>query len=407
MDLSIRMLNLSRPIVFLVAIVYYLVKTEGSLPRMAVLTVSAAFFMASSAVLVGWIPAPRYWINRLIWSELTLACALNLFGSLYYTSGPMPITFYPILITILFQLERRLWPAAVGSLVAGWFLTSLPCWLTHGGIRGFLEFGIYGVMMLFAGSIGSLIRNLDEEKARSEALLRQINDSRGALERAHRQLQDSAAQQGQLAVLEERQRLARDIHDGVAHALTALVVQIQAGRRLLETSPEKARQSLARCEEAAREALQETRWAVRALHPSGLEAQTETEALARLGRDFGIATGIGVEVTADLSARQLQPDPARLEQLYRIFQEALTNAHRHGQAKQVKGFLTVRGEPGHEALHLLITNDGLPPGSLDPGLGLKSMVERARSLGGSVRFEPRPVGLAIEVAVPVRREALS
>lgn len=204
-------------------------------------------------------------------------------------------------------------------------------------------------------------------------------------------------------MLEERQRIAREIHDSVAHALTALVVQAQVGRRLIGRDPEQAAAAVARCKDMARAALQETRQAVRALHPAGLEQLSEVDALQRLGRDFGIATGMAGTVTADDGAGALPPDPIRLEQLYRICQEALTNAHRHGQAGSVDVALTVAGD----MLHLTIRNDGHPPAALEPGVGLQSMAERARSLGGRIAYEPGPAGMTVRVAVPLSRGVTS
>lgn len=403
MYLSERLLSLSRPVVSVVVLALYIVNAGQNRFLLALYSVSAAFFVVSSAIIVGWIPAPRRWRTALLWLELGLATYLNGVASTDINGGPMPTLYIPIAVTIPLILDRRLWAPIAVSLAAGWLLSSLFGGWNPFEFWSYFGFIIYGSFLLFSGSVGLLVRNLRDEKERSEALLRQVKDSQAALERAHRQLQESAVRQQEMAVLEERQRLAREIHDGVAHCLTALVVQTQAGRRLLERSPEQAAVTIARCEELAREALQETRLAVRALHPSGLEQQTEVEALQRLGRDFGIATGVSVEVTADVAARSLPPDPVRLGHLYRIFQEALTNASRHGQAKHVNASLTV----SDGRLNLSIHNDGRPPENLEPGVGLKSMLERVRSLGGTVTFEPDESGLLVHVSVPINGEAVS
>lgn len=223
-------------------------------------------------------------------------------------------------------------------------LPSTLNWWRTGDLDALATQGLNAVAMLFFAGAGLLIRTLRDETARSAALLQQVQASQAALEEAHRQLQESAARRQEMAVLEERQRIAREIHDSVAHALTALVVQAQVCRRLIVPDPEQAAAAAARCEEMARAALQETRQAVRALHPSGLDKQTDLEALQRLGRDYGIATGMAVTVTVDAAAAALAPDPIRLEQLYRIFQETLTNAQRHGQAGTVEAALTVAGD---------------------------------------------------------------
>lgn len=394
-------LSLSRPITCLVVLSFYV--TSAPTPaHLALFVVGSAFFLASSAILVDWIPVPEIWTRRVLWAELALAALLTYVGGQYVPGGPMQILFMPILISFGISLPSSLSKRALLIAAGVWALSSLPGWLQPDSYA-FIQFGLFGGMMMFGAATGRLIRSLGEEKLRSEELLQQVNQSRAALERTHRQLQETAASQQAMAVVEERQRLAREIHDSVAHGLTSLVVQTQVARRLLERSPEQAADVLARCEAMARDALQETRRAVRALHPSGLEQQHDADALERLGRDFGIATGIAVIVTADQAARALPPDPHRLEQLYRIFQEALTNAHRHGQAGIVTAALSVDGEQ----LCLRISNNGTPPSRLDPGVGLKSMEERAHLLGGSARFTPDVMGLTIDVRVPIRQQEVS
>ena len=391
-------LSVSRPVTCLVVLIFYvtIAPTPGQL---AFYVVSAAFFLASSAILVDWIPAPDIWKRRVLWAELILAGLLTYVGGALAYSGPMQILYMPIMISMGLSHPSGTSRPAMVATAAIWALSSLPSWLQPGAYP-FLQIGIYGGLLMFSASTGRLIRSLGEEKVRSEELLRRVNQSQTALERTHRQLQATAASQQAMAVVEERQRLAREIHDSVAHQLTALIVQTQVARRLVQRAPDQASEVITRCEAIAREALQETRRAVRALHPSGLEQQHDADALERLGRDFGIATGISITVTADEASRALAPDPQRLEQLYRIFQEALTNAHRHGQATDVTAALSLEGDH----LHLCIRNNGTPPARMEPGVGLKSMEERVHGLGGSILFSPGVVGLSIHVRVPVRQE---
>lgn len=395
-------LSLIRPFFFLLLLSFYMLGTDST-PLLALYAVSAGFFVTSSAVLVEWIPAPRSWIITTLYLEISWGAILSLLVAIHQPNGPMPALFSPILVALFFHLDRRWLKPTLAATAALWLLSFLP----GAGERPLFEtlftIGLYGAFNLFSAAMGSLMRDLRDEKERSEELLARVRESRAALERAHRQLTESAARQQEMAVLEERQRLAREIHDSVAHSLTALVVQLQAARRLLDRSPEQSAAGLRQCEETARHALLETRQAVRALHPDGLSQLTELEALRRLGRDFGAATGMIITVDADEAARSVQPDPNRLEQLYRIFQEALTNAHRHGRARQVSGHLACSGD----TLELTISNDGEPPASLEPGVGLRSMAERAASLGGQILHETSAAGLTIRVTVPTRREAIS
>lgn len=401
MKQGMQILALSRPVTMILVVVLYVIWAEFRIPELAVLTISAAFFLVSNAVLLKRLAVPRAWVRRVWWLELAWITGLTLISHRWVPHGPMQILFYPAMVTLFSALERREWRQGAVIISAAWVAAAVPGWVTWTGGNSLASAALYGTLLLFSGSSGYVIQALTEERERTAALLKQVADSQSALERAHRQLQQSLASQQEMAVLHERQRLAREIHDGVAHALTALVVQVQAGRRLLERSPEESVATLRRCEEMAREALQETRRAVRALHPGGLEQASCLTALERLGRDFGLATGIEVVVTADEAAGALPPDPQRVEQLYRIFQEALTNAHRHGHAHRVRADLRITAG----RLTLSISNDGLSPSSLEPGLGLKSMQERMHTLGGDLVVTPGVVGLTVLATVPLEQEA--
>lgn len=396
-----RALSLTRPVTYVTILAICMMQIGQDFPKMALLAVALGFFIASSSITLGWIPAPRRWMVGIWWAELTMAVLVNAVVGTKLTGGAVTILFYPIAVTLAMLLERRHWRIATIALWGGWALTSVPLWLTVTHAELALTIVIYGSLLAFTTSAGRLIRNLQDEKDRSEQLVKELDASRAALERAHRQLQDRLAQEQEMAVIKERQRLAREIHDSVAHGLTALIVQVQAGRKLLDVDQERARGVIEHCEEMARDALQETRRAVRALHPGGLEQQSDVEALRRLARDYGLATGMNVVVNADPTSLHMPPDPGRLEQVYRIAQEALTNAHRHGEASHVSIDLTVsRG-----ALHVRITNDGRIPANLDPGVGMKSMRERAESVGGSFSVECCSPVLTVALTIPLRQEA--
>lgn len=399
MKRSRNLLSFSRPLTYVAILALYITEPLVTLPGKALYLLGAALFIAGEGALSGRIAVSPRLKRIVIWLEIALVTLLTAYTSLAYQSMEIKVLYMPLMVTVPLQFERREWRTAFGAVTLSWILTTITDALGTGTFNTVL-ITLYGAVLAFFAGVGLLIRYLQEEQARSRQLLAEVEESRALLEQANRQLQESQARQQQMAVLEERQRLAREIHDSVAHGLTALVVQLQAGRRLIDRDLAQATMTVGRCEEMAREALQETRRAVRALHPAGLEQQTDVEALRRLARDYALATGMQVEVTASDSALTLPPDPARLEQLYRIFQEALTNAQRHGQASSASAELAY--EEG--LLRLTIKNDGLPPTSLGPGVGLRSMAERARAIGGEIAFEPGSPGLTIQVTVPVRQE---
>jgi signal transduction histidine kinase len=205
------------------------------------------------------------------------------------------------------------------------------------------------------------------------------------LEEAHRQLQAESLQAAALAAAEERNRIAREIHDVLAHSLTVIVVQAQAIQRLVRTDPEAAERQADTVATLAREGLQEARRSVAALRSQPAEVDG-LSTLRRLVEEFGRQTGTATTFTVRGNERPLSPNAWTT--LYRVTQEGLTNARRHGQARSVAVELAFG-----DAVRLTLDDDGASPTApVVPGNGLTGMRERAERLGGQIRFGPRPGG---------------
>jgi signal transduction histidine kinase/CHASE3 domain sensor protein len=187
----------------------------------------------------------------------------------------------------------------------------------------------------------------------------------------------------QLGIIEERNRLAREIHDTIAQGLTGIVLQLEATNALLETRPERAQQRLVKATELARNTLVEARRSVWNLRPKPLEERDLFDAVQaeaqRLAED-----GIAVRCLQEGEAQPLAPEAEN--GLYRIAQEALQNIRKHARARGVE--VTLTWTP--ERLTLAIHDDGrgfdtahLSQRRTDGGgFGLLSMRERARLVGG-------------------------
>jgi signal transduction histidine kinase len=230
-------------------------------------------------------------------------------------------------------------------------------------------------------TVFSAVHNLYRaQTARAEALLAQLTHANAALDAARRREQE-------LAVAEERLRIARDIHDGLGHHLTALTVQLQAAERLVERDPARAAAAIATSREVAQAALGEVRQSVAAMRRDPLAGRPLTDALAALADEFGRRTGMNVRFTHSGEAAGL--GPATAQTLYRTAQEGLTNALKHGAARNAAIVLTVE----QELVTLTVRDDGA--GAAAPageGFGLAGLRERAAQLGGSFSAGPAPDG---------------
>ena len=215
------------------------------------------------------------------------------------------------------------------------------------------------------------------------------------------QLTRLAEQGQQSAVLAERNRIAREIHDTLAQGLAGIVVQLQAAEDAHITNPEDRQSHIARARELARENLAEARRSVWALRPHALDGSDLCGAFTRLAEQM--VSPAGVETTCQVrgTPRALPPEVER--NLLRIGQEAFTNTVKHAGARAVRIELTF--ETGR--VRLRVRDDGrgfdpaAPAGESGRGaFGLIGMRERAQDMGGRLTVTSQP-GRGTEVAVVV------
>lgn len=233
------------------------------------------------------------------------------------------------------------------------------------------------------------------DRAYASALARLTLQARSAELEHEREL--TAAQ----AVALDRVRIARELHDVVAHHVSAMGVQAGAARAVLDRDPAAARDSLHSVEQEAREALAELRHLLETLRtPDAVSPGDSTIRLDAIGDLVTHASDNGLPVDF-----QVVGDPAPTPELvqvnlYRIAQEALTNARRHAGPDATA---TVRLRYEGDQIELEIANEGRVLSAVRPGLGLVGMRERAAAVGGTLTAGPRPRGgYLVRVRVPAR-----
>jgi signal transduction histidine kinase len=199
------------------------------------------------------------------------------------------------------------------------------------------------------------------------------------------------------AALEERQKLARELHDSVSQALYGIALGARTARTLLDRDPARVAEPLDYVMSLAEAGLTEMRALIFELRPDALES----EGLVRLLEQQAAAlrTRHGLLVETELGPEPTVALPVK-EMLYRIAQEALHNTVKHARASRVELCLTQRPD----GIELLIADDGVgfdPSGSFPGHLGLRSMRERAARHGASIEIESPPgTGVRTRVVVP-------
>jgi signal transduction histidine kinase len=322
-----------------------------------------ALYIASAVGGMSLIARRRYPVG-----VLAVALAATLWAEAVSSNG----VWLALVVAFFNAVLARRRAAAVASLVIGYAVSVWPPWLIgrHGHASAAFALGL-AVFLACLLSAAELIR---------------VRSQRAAA------LQSSREEELRRRASEERMRMARDLHDVVAHNISVINVQANTALHLMDRQPERARSALTIINDVSRNALVELRSALGVLREADESApRSPSPGLSRLGDLADSATAAGLAVHIE-DAERPAPLPADVDlAAYRIIQEALTNSARHSGGTKA----TVRVGYGDGALVVEVDDDGIPrpPGrGSGPGHGIAGMTERAKALGGTLQAGPRPEG---------------
>ena len=211
-----------------------------------------------------------------------------------------------------------------------------------------------------------------------------------------RRLHAAQSQLAERARTDERHRIARELHDLVGHSLTVALLHLGSARLALDDDLDAARAALSEAENAARDSLEDVRAAVGLMRSGGLAAAAPAPGIAGIPDLVDSYRNAGADIHLDL--RPIPPGIAASRSLtaYRIVQESLTNAVRHGDGGPINVCLDAAG--GRTTI--TVRNRGVPRGRLSSGTGIAAMHERVAALGGTLKAEPAPGGWLVEAVIP-------
>jgi len=262
---------------------------------------------------------------------------------------------------------------------------------THGVRDGLALLLLYGAGYVFVAAYAYITDQAETTRAESQRLLVE-------LQAAHRQLQEYAAQAEELAAADERNRLARELHDSLTQTLYSLTLQAEAAsRELAAGATHQANQQLQTIRRTAQQALGEMRALLFELRPPDLEAEGLVAALQERLEAVEARSGLVAEFIVE--GEETFPQDVETE-LYRIAQEALNNVLKHAQAHAI----TLSLHQANGTIVLEVADDGQGFGMTSQprsGMGLRSMEERAAHLGGTLTVRSAPgAGTRVRVEVP-------
>jgi signal transduction histidine kinase len=315
----------------------------------------------------------------------------------------------PLFLALILSSAALVWLQPNGPGILGVFVAVATAAMRGSARIGVIGAGVALVAVVVAGTtlthrtfIGTALNALGVAAFYLLALLaRRLREGQDQAERLLVELEGSRAAEARAAALSERQHLAREMHDVLAHSLSGLVLQLEGARLMATRERERIDPELAgaieRAHHLARAGLEESRRAIGMLRGDDLPGPERLDALAEeFERDC--RTPCGVEVEGD--ERGLGSE-ARLA-VYRVAQEALTNIRKHASPARVE--LRLRYETGGVRL---VVEDFAAPGAAPPGsgsdgggYGLTGMRERAELLGGTLAAGPTGRGFRVELWVP-------
>ncbi|GAA4975977.1 hypothetical protein GCM10025331_83450 [Actinoplanes utahensis] len=337
-----------------------------------------------TAIALAW-PALRWRRGAGRWPVTAVFLVLSVLAAMVDGTGVSLFLMLIALAIITLVFGPRAGAATTAGLTAVQFAAQLLLVHRPPGAAAYEAFAIalYGVFVM------TLATAVNEARAARD----HADRLRSELAEAHQELQRYADRVHDLAVAEERVRMARDLHDSIGHHLTVIKVGLENADRWHDRDPAAAREDVRQARSLTGEALREIRRVVRALRPAQLDGRRGSEALRELARTFD-GTGLEVDVTVDGAERPLA-EP-RENALFRALQESLTNALRHSGGSRV----TVRLRFAPDAVRLSVTDDGNGAGGAPPGFGLTSLAGRVRAAGGALRTGDTGSGFRVCVDLP-------
>lgn len=324
-----------------------------------------------------------------------------------FTDGQLISMLYIIILSEFYLGQERIG----GSIGMG--AASLVIFLVARGVSAAVSGGFVNIAGLITGAFNDLLlmvlhflvfnfaiqiyrknkelaatlNSLSESNAKLKGAYEELGESNEKLRVAYGHLQE-------VTVLEERQRIAKDIHDTAGHSITTIVMQTEAAKLAMDTDPAEAKRMIAAANLQAKNALEELRESVHLLS-GGTEGVTLRDALLAIIHES--TDGTGIVIRSDIDDVELCDAKRRF--LRNTLKEGISNGLRHGKATAF--YFELKQEDDHISFLLSDNGIGMKLTKLKEGFGLRGMSARAEALGGSVRFETEEdEGFEIHITLP-------
>ncbi|WNR43927.1 sensor histidine kinase [Paenibacillus roseipurpureus] len=335
-----------------------------------------------------------YYVNTTCYPIAVLLTGIPLQIYLAWMEQDALLTINCPIMVIGFLTDRKnaWWTAPI-------FMLGMPVayfFLLHSGMGvGQLFSFILNAVLFFA--IGLSLQRVVTSNEHTEKLLEENQRQYHLIHEQNNVLEQYANQIEQLTLVEERNRMARELHDTVGHTFTSVIMGMDAVSYLIEVSPEKAKEKLDVLRGVTRAGLEEVRRSIHQMVPQEGDVLLSHQ-LSHLANEFALHTGTHIEFTT-VSEEFDIPKLTKLS-LIRCLQESLTNAKRHGKASSIQIVLTY----ADDQVSLRVEDDGVGTSDLKVGFGINAMQERISALQGMLSVHSlSEQGTVVHCTIPVKR----
>ena len=345
---------------------------QATITQTILMVVSGIVYLALSLWGSHQLEAWKGW-QRAIFFAITIALGTTIGVS---SNGAAWMILLPLVSEAVQYLKTTL---AVLVTILIWIGTVLPV-----GLSGNLESTMSAAMGYLSAVVFVAVFTqitVNEQRMRRE------------LASANNRLREYTHQLEEKTVLTERNRLAREIHDGLGHYLTSIHIQLKAAQAVLKENPDVAQEAMNKAEYLAQEALNDVRRSVTALRADQPSLGNVSEAI----RELIPTDSDGPTYTFEVTGKERELPPSISWMLYRAAQETLTNIRKHAEASRVD----IRLNYDDRQVNLTVTDDGRGADSLDGGFGISGLRERVQILGGTMDVVTTPgKGFSVQISAP-------
>jgi signal transduction histidine kinase len=310
--------------------------------------------------------------------------------SLYSLLGGFgTIIFLPILVDIIYEFKNvyAFLYLGVVFVVVGYTNT----------IEQLIYFAVEVAPIIF---LGIILREQSQKKLKAQELYDRIREDEEELKKLNCELESYANTIEEIAVLRERNRISREIHDNVGHSLSTIRIQLGAIENISREKCKPAAEMCNNLAEFTKKSLEDVRDAVRAMKPREFEEYEGIIIISEMVKNFKKLTDIDVQLRVSEKVWKLNSDQSMA--IYRIIQEFLSNSLKHGKAKKVNIFLNFL----EDSLRIHLKDNGIGCAEVKTGIGLKSIRERTTFYGGTMEYKTKE-GQGFELAIVMNKSKLS